>query len=460
MTDHQDLEAMLRATLSERADRSPAAGPVMDRIIAEAGQGLRPATGSPRGPIWRTWTLPLVAAASVVGVLVAVLVAVNSGHHTINSAVTQTVPQPSYTGHPTPGASGNSAVPASFEPVSATFVSADDGWVLGRGPCSNGSYGCAVLARTTDGGRSWAGIPAPSVSVSSSAWEIPSSASSSSTSRSDVWGVRFADANNGWIYGYGLWATHDGGAHWTRIAAMSPPNLLGQPIYGLVTADYSVWVEIRDYCNTFTKSPCPNNPFSVFHATTTSDTWTQVGPYTMDADQLAHPQLFAYGPNWWLTTPTALYHGVGGGAATRVPVSCPAGLSLVAATAADSQHLDALCEGGPAAGSARYQLLGTINGGASWVLAGPELMGATNVAGIADNAHGVLIVATSSGASQIMRTTNDGGSFSSVLGVASGGVPWSDLGFTDGVQGFAILGAHSFYLTRDAGATWQLINFG
>ena len=32
-----------------------------------------------------------------------------------------------------------------------------------------------------------------------------------------VGSVTFADARNGWLYGPGLWATHNGGASWHKV---------------------------------------------------------------------------------------------------------------------------------------------------------------------------------------------------------------------------------------------------
>src|SRR5450759_5231023 len=56
---------------------------------------------------------------------------------------------------PTPSATSVSpdAIPADFQPLSVTFVSADMGWVLGSASC--GSNTCPVVVRTLDGGRTW-----------------------------------------------------------------------------------------------------------------------------------------------------------------------------------------------------------------------------------------------------------------------------------------------------------------
>ena len=50
-------------------------------------------------------------------------------------------------------------VPAGFRSQSATFVSADQGWVLGTAPCAKAP--CTSIVRTNDDGATWAGTPAP-----------------------------------------------------------------------------------------------------------------------------------------------------------------------------------------------------------------------------------------------------------------------------------------------------------
>jgi len=55
-----------------------------------------------------------------------------------------------------------------LSPASVTFVSPDDGWVLGTGTCS--SAPCAAIARTADGGRTWAKVSAPHASIVLRRW--------------------------------------------------------------------------------------------------------------------------------------------------------------------------------------------------------------------------------------------------------------------------------------------------
>src|SRR5689334_22044197 len=57
------------------------------------------------------------------------------------------------------GATKGGPVPKGFVAHDLTFVSANEGWLLGTAPCS--TKPCTSIVHTTDGGKTWAGIPAP-----------------------------------------------------------------------------------------------------------------------------------------------------------------------------------------------------------------------------------------------------------------------------------------------------------
>jgi photosystem II stability/assembly factor-like uncharacterized protein len=104
------------------------------------------------------------------------------------------------------GAAAAGAHPV-LSPISASFISASTGWLLARPPCA--AHGCTVLRlrKTTDGGRRWFAVPVPPAL----AWAAPGSPADA------VSEVLFANASDGWLYGPGLWVTHDGGANWHRV---------------------------------------------------------------------------------------------------------------------------------------------------------------------------------------------------------------------------------------------------
>jgi hypothetical protein len=92
--------------------------------------------------------------------------------------------------------------------LSATFVSARTGWALGvRSWCL---HRCRLeLRKTTDHGRHWSAVPAP---------PAPYAAPGRTPALGAVANIRFADARDGWAFGPGLWATHDGGRTWHQVS--------------------------------------------------------------------------------------------------------------------------------------------------------------------------------------------------------------------------------------------------
>jgi photosystem II stability/assembly factor-like uncharacterized protein len=175
----------------------------------------------------RGWTLPAVAAASVIAV-VATIVGLaqlrHSGRHTADprpptsgqrtpapsSGATETgqafaTPEPSSGDVTSVGLAGGSPVPA-FRVVDLTFISTDVGWALGNGTCLDGSdTNCPAVMHTADGGASWVSTPnPPNMPVEPACGSGPC-----------VSHLRFANAQVGYAYGTGaLFMTTDGGQTW------------------------------------------------------------------------------------------------------------------------------------------------------------------------------------------------------------------------------------------------------
>ena len=98
-------------------------------------------------------------------------------------------------------------MPAGFSGYDLTWVSNDDGWALGTAPCGNPP--CTSILRTTDGGRSWVGIPAPRAFLTES--------DTCASACDQISHLRFANPLVGYAYGpNSLYLTTDGGASWHK----------------------------------------------------------------------------------------------------------------------------------------------------------------------------------------------------------------------------------------------------
>jgi hypothetical protein len=152
-----------------------------------------------------------VSASAVVAVLlVAVPVALNSGStrsleptdpSTTNGPVTSTPspkPTPDRSTAPSPQVANAAALSwGDAQPVSVTAIGPNTFFVLGqKGSCLSN---CIRLARSGDGGKTFTALPAPRNTK-----DKPST-------------LRFGSAQDGWIGGANLWATHDAAKTWSRV---------------------------------------------------------------------------------------------------------------------------------------------------------------------------------------------------------------------------------------------------
>jgi photosystem II stability/assembly factor-like uncharacterized protein/predicted small secreted protein len=151
------------------------------------------------------------------------------------------------------GPGADSARPV-LSPISVSFISASTGWLLALPPCA--ARGCQALRlrKTTDGGRHWFAVPAP-----------PAPAWNDSGRPADaVSGILFADAEDGWAFGPGLWATHDGGQTWHQV------RLHAGPVFGLAAGHGRVIAAGR--C----RSGYGRCRFAVFGSPAGADRWRRV----------------------------------------------------------------------------------------------------------------------------------------------------------------------------------------
>ena len=457
------FERDIRAALDEEA-ADPAPERLVARISRSRAQIGRPAAG-PAGlwariaPAMRVITALGVALAAVVVVVVAsgsLLRQPATGTATTSpeasgTPVASTPPATPVTPAPSnlvlitpsPVASGGTAdaVPADFEPVSVTFVSASRGWVVGSATCDGAP--CAVIAATTDGGLTWARIPAPDTKVVSG-----------SAATSGVRGLRFASALDGWAFGPDLWVTHDGGDTWDR---ESLPGGGAPQVMALEAAAGTVHVAFWS----------GGDPLIRIASGPTTGNALQLSPTTVaiGAGPVPATQIVLHGSAGWLVQ---VNRDVVGGArlvgGTWQPWQPPcldtAGPGWLAASSATS--LVAACDIGLWSTPEGVHLFTSGDGGATFTEAAGTLP-ISALSGVTTAPSQPTIVAAGTqadGTTALIGRFNGASSWTTVATLAGTGT-FSELGFTTNAQGVAIghpTGAASqLLMTRDGGHTWTVI---
>ncbi len=347
-------------------------------------------------------------------------------------------------------------VPTGFEPASVTFVSADQGFVLGTAPCATPP--CTSMVATDDGGATWHGLPAPAA---------PLAASLSDPSPDDaISEVRFGDHLDGWAFGPGLWATHDGGEHWVE-------QHLEGAVTDLASADGVTYAVLT----TCPSGACESGA-TLYRTDAGADDWQVVDGAGLPA-QGGLIELYARAA--WFTGPASTD---GGGASflsspdgstwTSLPDPCSADDAFLDSVAPiDATHLFLLCVNDPGAGSQGKSVRSSSDAGATTTAAGaPPRSGIASEIAAADSSH--LAITAQSGASFIYGSDDGGESWTTADDLPDGGAGFRDLGFTTSTQGVVISGKPSagsttatdaavtgsqLLMTHDAGATWTPVPF-
>jgi photosystem II stability/assembly factor-like uncharacterized protein len=326
-----------------------------------------------------------------------------------------------------PGTPPASPPPATTPPTPGvqwtglSFLDANLGWALGS-RCADGTCH-AVLRRTVDGGRTW--LPGGDPKVSWMADEAPSALGVRVDS------VVFADPLNGWLYGSGIYATHDGGLHWKELN-------LGYT-FDVTPRGGTVWAVSYEGC---ASNPC--GP-TVSRAPVGSDAFTAPGGFDagqprgqLVAPDAGHAYYFGY---------DALVTTADGGATwTRRDLPCPDALGRTA-SAYGATTVWVVCGGTTDTGA--QTLAVSSDAGATWRTTPLPGKG---------QAVGELRVlsetyAWRTGATRGILVTRDGGrTWRAAPGIGAAGA----LTFADPGHGWLISG-NTVHRTTD-GATWAEVS--
>lgn len=366
---------------------------------------------------------------------------------TASTTATSTSPAPA-----TPGGPAGGPVPHGFDPVSFTAVSDDDFWLLGTAPCSSAI--CTSIVRSTDGGAHFVGIPAP-------VEQLTGVGTSPGLSE-----LRFADSLDGFAGSDGepgpLWATHDGGEHWQ----VTLPDVMTFTVSaGLVDA-------ITGSCS---NGVCSNLHFDVTPAS--HDAWSSAPLPLQSAGGFL--DITAHGVSAWITlspatqtadAQTLLYtDDAGVHPLITEPSPCTAGLGGDLEASSDSV-VWAVCPTGMMAGAWR-----STDAGAHWTALragtgtnGPGMSNGARLAAVSDT---TAVLATGD-VGQLLRSTDGGLTFTTIVPPGQTGQQWQWLGFTDPMTGAGLrfgggepvgperLSPLQLWRSIDGGVSWHPITIG
>lgn len=328
--------------------------------------------------------------------------------------------------------------PAGFRPTSVTFVGNSTGAVLGQAGAPCGSS-CVVLAGTKDYGLHWARIGSPP---------------GAQTGASAVSQVRFLNKTDGWAYGPGLYATHDGGKSWrgltTRGRVIDLSTIDNRVIAVIGTGCTGVGVNYAAGCS----------GFALFSATATTDRWGAVSGASASVPP-APGGLQITGQHGYLIARGHLYAGLVSGGAWHAVRAAPVGAPpcLVSppgrgpwllAPGANALYL--VCGTSPPAARQKLALYSSRDDGRIWQVRGAAPAAATS---LAVSPAGQLVLATTAG----IYFSRDARSWQ--VATLAGPAPKGGFGFvgmTTSANGVAVPASsaqHEIFLTSDGGQTWR-----
>ena len=329
---------------------------------------------------------------------------------------------------------------SSFHPLSFTAVSADEYWLLGLGKCQD-SW-CTSIVHTTDGGKHFSKVSAPSSPVG------PAQGPGSSTSYIDT--LRFVTPLDGFAFGIRssapFWATTDGGASWRKID-------LGRILAFASSGGYAYAVTAScDQNGRCSHAALRRSPVGSFSWSTLSIPESQIGPVATIA---------AHGSSLWVSLGTVANQNKQelltstdyGNHFDSLASPCFSDLGGKL-EASSSAVVWAVCPTGMQATAMR-----SSDGGRTWTSINKEPLNNSAKVAPADDSTAILDPGV---AGALLRTTNGGQTFSQInIGnPGRSGLAW--IGFTTPAVGSALvmLATGAPGLTVPTEQLWRTLNGG
>jgi photosystem II stability/assembly factor-like uncharacterized protein len=342
-------------------------------------------------------------------------------------------------------ASGSPPPPKGFETQSASFVSPQTGFALGARKCGrtdNPAPCPALLEKTVNGGKTWTPVPAPKVSLVQPFQSPPKNAVST---------VRFMNANDGWLFNPGLWATTDGGKRWKSVS-----------MPGMVTHVEAAAGEVYAIVQ---PANAGSDAARLYESTVGSGKWTRVPKVAPEITLTAfgHSAWTGISPNLWTTTNS-------GKTWSRLSFSCrPDHPDSSEVAAASAQDVSIVCvnPGFPQPGSSQKMVYLSANGGRKFVLTPqqPTDPGEVYLLAMPAGKPRAVTIAAASGASYFYNTINGGKTWGMRI-FSDAGMGFTDLKYVSGSSGYVVrfngspvLGyTIGLWKTTDGGGTWHRVS--
>jgi hypothetical protein len=341
-------------------------------------------------------------------------------------------------------------VPGSFQPVSASFVSSARGWVLGTVGCQRRAACRAQLAATTDGGARWQFVTVPKLRLFDPAGD-------QLTQASRVSDALFTSRQDGWLYGPGLYATHDGGSHWSRIAlggSVKPSQ--GGGVVAMAASAATVYALVSP-------DPFRAAPEELYASPAGRNAWARVG--TMTGNPLASLAVsgtaawFGAGDRLWATADGVHWH--------QYRLHCPAGYGLAGISAASRSRVAFLCTDPQGMFQTPKAVLVSVNGGQTQRLAGhAPTSGDTGQIAVPPGAGQVITIPVITPGPDYLARSADGGRIWAEITIrgTDGGVNLNSLSYVSPVAGWLVVGSplsggSQLLRTNDAGRGWHPVRF-
>jgi photosystem II stability/assembly factor-like uncharacterized protein len=337
--------------------------------------------------------------------------------------------------------SGTPPPPPGFETQSASFVSAQTGFVLGARNCS--ILPCkALLEKTTNGGKHFTAVNAPAVKLTEHYSDTPATGVSS---------VVFANANDGWLFGPALWATTDGGKHWNRVTM---PGV----VYMMAASGGEAYAAVE---------PALGGPYQghLYKSAVGSGKWSKVSKVA------PVNTLTSFGDSAWTGVAPNIWTTANSGKTwSKLSFACPRNYpaaSEVAAASAKDVAIACSNQGDPQPGLSYKEVFVSSTGGRTFrkVTGAPPIAGEIYGLAMPVSRPSVITLNAASGASYFYQTANTGKTWTTKQ-YDDGGLGFNDLAYVSSTTGFAVhfMGIPDIAYTKglmktvNAGHTWTTVS--